>query len=55
MRPPMSSDSEDEDYEGFSFGSEFDEVSTIFLSETINFLNHEIDPYNAFSIQRSKC
>lgn len=24
MRPPMSSDEEDDDYDGFSFGNEFD-------------------------------
>lgn len=24
LRPPMSSDSEDDDYEGFSFGNEFE-------------------------------
>lgn len=27
MRPPMSSDSEDDDYDGFSFGDEFEKVS----------------------------
>lgn len=27
MRPPMSSDSEDDDYDGFSFGNEFEKVS----------------------------
>lgn len=38
MRPPMSSDSEDDgDYDGFSFGSEFDEVSTIFLSDHLQY------------------
>lgn len=30
MRPPMSSDSED-DYDGFSFGDEFEKVSAISL------------------------
>lgn len=48
MRPPMSSDSEDDDYDGFSFGNEFEKVSkkrnNFFLFCLFNSINNAIFP-----------